>query len=189
MSYLYTIKRPSTLRENQVKQISLFEPADVKKVKKNYTFNFSKWQNKVDVTLSFENTKSINLEIPLPKGLIRVYKAGKSGDLEFIGEDRIDHTPQKEKVEISTGKAFDIVGERNITDSKKNEQSVEIKIRNRKKETVEIKVVENLGRREWEIIEATSGWKKTSHRTIEWIVKVKPDEETVVWYTVLFKKR
>lgn len=186
--HLYTLQRPSTLKSNQVKQISLFPPASVREVKKEYVIEWEGNKGKARVTLSFEDNEANGLGMPLPKGKVRVYKETKDGGSEFIGEDRIDHTPQNEKIKISTGKAFDIVGEQKTIDSRRNgnktTEEVEIRIRNRKKETVEIKVPMNFWG-DWEILDATPGWEKKDARTAEWTLKIKPDEEKVISYRVL----
>jgi len=184
--HLYTLQRPSTLRQNQVKQISLFPTAGVRSVEKEYRINWRRNKGKAKVTLIFKNEKKNGLGIPLPKGKIRVYKEGPDGGLEFVGEDRIDHTPSNEKVKVSTGNAFDIVSERKQTDRSKHENEYEIKVRNRKDETIEVVVVEHL-RGVWEILKATEGWKKVDANTIEWKIKLKPDEEKIITYRVLHK--
>jgi hypothetical protein len=190
--HLYTLQRPSTLDQNQIKQISLFPTANVKKVEKEYRFDGRKEERaKVEVTLMFQNSESNSLGIPLPKGKIRVYKEGPDGGLEFVGEDKIDHTPKDEKVKISTGNAFDIVGKRVQTDYKKrgdgSEFAFSIKIRNHKNSAVDVVVAEyRLG--DWTMLEATEGWEKKDANTIEWKINVKPDEEKEVTYRVLYTR-
>lgn len=193
--HLYTLQRPSTLAENQVKQISLFPSAQVNNIKKEYRYNGNMspkgGKGKVSVTLVYQNDKDNNLEIPLPKGLIRVYKADTDESIELIGEDKIDHTPRNEEVRISTGNAFDVVGERKQMDIKKkvlDEKTLttykyEIKVRNHKNEEIEV-IVEERMRGDWEILDATRGWEKKSSSKIEWVVGVKPEEEKVIKYTV-----
>lgn len=182
--HLYTLQRPSTLRQNQVKQISLFPTASVKSVEKEYRIDWRYNQGKARVTLIFMNEKQNGLGIPLPKGKVRVYKEGPDGGLEFVGEDLIDHTPSNEKVKVSTGNAFDIVSERKKTDHTRREDEFEIKVRNRKDETVEVVVAEYL-HGVWEILKATEGWEKTSANYIEWRIILKPDEEKMINYRVL----
>lgn len=185
--HLYTLQRKSTINDQQIKQISLFEPAHVKKLEKEYIYNWNRWKNKVRVYLRFDNTKANGLEIPLPKGIVRFYKRSGDGELAFIGEDRIDHTPRREEIKVSTGNAFDVVGERKVIDKQRHETTVELKIRNRKDSTIKVTVQENIYG-EWEIIEATDGWKKTDSRTIEWNITLKPDEEKVLQYRVSTKR-
>jgi hypothetical protein len=110
--HLYTLQRRATVKNNQIKQISLFPPAEIK-ADKIYCYNGAHHGDAVRVTLAFQNSKGSGPGIPLPKGKVRVYKqddADKSP--EFVGEDLIAHTPQDEKVRIQLGNSFDIKGER-----------------------------------------------------------------------------
>ncbi|HKI69492.1 MAG TPA: hypothetical protein VKA67_07885, partial [Verrucomicrobiae bacterium] len=113
------------------------------------------------------------------------------GQLEFVGEDMIDHTPRNETIRVTTGNAFDLVGERKQTDfhvdtnNKKMDESFEIKLRNRKKEPVTIRVIEHLYRwNNWEITEKSDDFTKKDAQTIEFRVPVNPDEEKKLTYTV-----
>ncbi len=123
---------------------------------------------------------------------MRFYRRDDDGQLEFTGENTIDHTPRNEKVRVYTGNAFDLVGERRQVNFKTDnvrhmaDESFEIKVRNRKeKETVEIRVVEHLYRkRNWEITKASQDYTKTDSQTIEFRVAVEPDKEQVLTYTV-----
>lgn len=201
--HLYTLQRPATLRQNQVKQISLFPTAAVPTVKKEYRYDWSEdgngWsgnrykagggEKKVRVTLSFDNSAANNLGLALPKGKVRVYKDNPEGGQEFVGEDDIDHTPRDEKVRISTGFAFDLVGERTEMNVARqgNERTIQFKVRNRKKEPVTIIVAEHLAG-DWTILESTPGWVKQRSDLIEWQVPLKSDEEKVLSYRVLFNR-
>ena len=189
--HLYTLQRKSTILDNQIKQISLFPTAAVKVVNKEYRVDWSSDKGKVSVSLLFENTEKNNLGIPLPKGKVRVYKESKSGDLEFVGEDQIGHSPRNEPVRIKTGSAFDFACERNRLDRKRDgndwEEEWEIKIRNRKEEAVEVIVPARLNG-DWTILEATPGWEKVSSTLVEWKVKIDPDEEVILKYRVLVRR-
>jgi hypothetical protein len=129
--------------------------------------------------------------MPLPKGKLRFYRRNDDGQLEFTGEDTIDHTPRNELVRVFTGNAFDLVGERKRTNLRMDssekwmDESFEIKVRNRKKEAVEIRAVEHLYRwNNWDITQKSDDFKKTDAQTIEFRVKVNPDEEKTITYTV-----
>ncbi len=189
--HLYTLQRNSTIRDNQMKQISLF-PAAKAPIEKEY--RYEPYQGtKVKVYLEFKNEKKAGLGIPLPKGLVRVYKEGPDGGLEFVGEDRIDHTPTDETVRISTGNAFDVVGERVRLDNKRrgddNESEYLIKIRNQKrKDAVTVTVAETFYG-DWELLSGTTdGWEKKSSSLVEWKVRVKPGEEREIKYKVLVQR-
>ncbi len=140
----------------------------------------------------FENSQENSLGIPLPKGRVRFYRRDDDGQLEFTGENTIDHTPRDEKVRVYTGNAFDLVGERRQTDFRTDnvrrmaDESFEIKVRNHKeKETVEIRVVEHLYRqRNWEITKASHEYTKMDTQSIEFRIVVGPDKEEVLTYAV-----
>ena len=142
--------------------------------------------------LEFKNSESAGLGMPLPQGKIRVYKEDVDKALEFVGEDRIDHTPKDEKVRVFLGNAFDIIGERQKTDFKKitddiTDESYQIKLRNHKEEAVEVVVVEHLSAyTEWEIKESTQGYEKKDAGTIEFKIHLAPDEEVALSYTVRY---
>ena len=146
--HLYTLDRRTTIKDNQTKQMSLLDANQVP-IKKLFIFSgYPQYyyyrvdqrsnKQKIGVFLELENTKKNNLGIPLPKGTIRVYKEDKDGSLQFIGEDRIDHTPKDEKFKIKIGEAFDVVGERVQMDYKHlgynlYEVAFEVSLRNHKK--------------------------------------------------------
>lgn len=143
--------------------------------------------------LEFTTDEADGLGADLPAGRIRVYQQDIDGAALLIGENRIDHTPQGETVQIYLGNAFDLVGERTQTDFRMVSRSVytetfEIKLRNRKDdETVEIRVPEKLYRwRNWEIIESSEEFEQLDSSTIEFRVNVEPDEERTITYTVQY---
>ncbi len=189
--HLYTLLRPATIKDNEIKQVSLFPSTEVK-VKKIFTYDGARDEKKVKVELEFKNAESEGLGMPLPQGKIRVYKEDVDKALEFVGEDRIDHTPKNEKVRVFLGNAFDIVGERQKTDFKKirddiTEESYQIKLRNHKEEKVEVVVVEHLyPHTEWEIRESTHDYEKKDANTIEFKIHLDKDQEVVLNYTVRY---
>ncbi|MFQ3598047.1 MAG: DUF4139 domain-containing protein, partial [Chloroherpetonaceae bacterium] len=136
--HAYALQRPTTLANNETKQISLFEAENVSVVKKFQ----HKGGKKINVVVEFENKSTNQLGMPLPKGKVRVNKEDR-GALEFIGEDQIDHTPRDEKVSLKIGDAFDIVAEEVQTDYKQlsdraSETTWKITFKNRKDEAVTI---------------------------------------------------
>lgn len=188
--HLYTLKRRATLKDNQIKQISLFPPTETR-VEKIYTYEGARDGRKVRVNLEFKNSKEDGLGIPLPRGKVRVYKEDEDKSLEFIGEDFIDHTPKDEKVRIYLGNAFDIVGERTKKSTKKigeraRREEWQIKIRNHKDELVEVVVIERFWG-DWEILKSSHKFIKKDARTAEFKVAVPKDGQTVIEYTVLYQ--
>ncbi len=188
--HIYELGRKTTLKNNQIKQIALFAPADVQSQKKFY-YNGRRNSKKVEVRLLFKNEEEAGLGRPLPAGVFRIYQKDKES-LEFIGEDRIDHTPRNEQVKITLGNAFDLVGERKVVDrqkiSKRSErQTVEIELRNNKPDDdVTIVVEESLYWPNWKISNNNFSYRKVDARHIEFDIPVKADGKTTLRYTVTY---
>ena len=211
--HLYTLSRPATLRDRETKQVEFIRANKVQSQKiyiyDGLKIDWNRWRNygmenirnnqdlgnemetKVAVMREFKNSEANHLGIPLPKGRVRFYKQDNDKQLEFTGENLIDHTPKDETVRIYTGNAFDLVGERRRTNFKVDsnnhwiDESFEIKLRNHKKEAVEIRVVEHLFRwYTWEIAQKSDPFVKTNAQTAEFRIPLKPDEEKTLTYTV-----
>jgi len=191
--HIYTLERPATLMQNEVKQISLFE-ADGVRVKKKYLYRSNGYHSsngKVTVAIEFQNNKASGLGQPMPKGIVRVMKSdGQS--LEFIGEDELDHTPLKEKVNLKIGDAFDVVAKevrenyKRITPSV-NEQTYKITLKNRKKNNISVEVERYLGLN-WKILDSSLKYEKKDASTVVFHVPVKRDGETVLRFKVRYGK-
>ena len=141
----------------------------------------------------FVNAETNHLGVALPKGRLRFYRRDADSQLQFVGENEIDHTPREETIRVTTGNSFDLVGERKATNFRMDSsekwinETFEIKLRNHKKEPVEIRVVEHLYRwSSWDITEQSDDFKKTDAQTIEFRVPVQPDVEKTMTYTVHF---
>jgi hypothetical protein len=210
---LYTLQRKTDIRDNETKQVELIAAKNVPARKmfiydglgdqwrywyNNYSYrsqgSFGQSSNpKVGVYMTIKNEEKGGLGIPLPKGKVRVYKRDADGKEQFIGEDRIDHTPKDEEIRLYLGNAFDIVGERSQKDFKTIasghvvEETFEIKIRNHKNEPVEVQVYEHPWRwSQWEVVNASNEWEKVDQSTLRFPVKLGKDGEKVVRYTVRY---
>jgi hypothetical protein len=146
---------------------------------------------KINVMREFVNAETNHLGVALPKGRLRFYRRDTDNQLQFVGENEIDHTPRDETIRVTTGNSFDLVGERKATNFRLDvgamwiDETFEIKLRNHKTEPVEIRVVEHLYRwSNWNITEESSPFRKTDAQTIEFRVKVQPDVEKTMTYTV-----
>jgi len=188
--HIYNLQRPTTLAQNESKQISLFEAQNIDALKK-YIYNANGYNSngKINVIVEFQNKENQKLGVPMPKGKVRVYKSdGES--IEFIGEDLIDHTPKNETIKLKIGDAFDLLAEETQTEHKQitnkiYEQTFEIKLKNRKKENVEIEVERYLGLN-WEIMSKSHEFKKKNAQTITFNIPVKADGETTLTYKVRY---
>ena len=198
--HMYTMQRPTDLLDKQIKQISLFDAAGLK-VTKHYRLGAQPHyfrsigrlteKSKVSVSYSFENTKENKLGMALPAGVFRVYGRSASGSRQLLGEDRIDHTPKKETIDLMVGNAFDIVAERVRTNSEKLADNLyrttfEITIRNHKEDSVVVEVSETVGGF-WEVIAESIAHRKVSAGELAFDVPVPADGETVLTYTVQVK--
>ncbi|UCD65445.1 MAG: DUF4139 domain-containing protein [Deltaproteobacteria bacterium] len=204
--HLYTLDRTTDILENQTKQVALLQAEDITSSKeyllKGQDYYYRNRAGdlgskiKVAVYLSFENTKEENLGLPLPKGIVRVYKQDSKGSVQFVGEDRIDHTPENETVKLKLGNAFDITADRKQTDFKKLagfgrynyvfESAYRIELKNAKDEDVMVKVVEPMPG-DWEILSESHSHKKISSSEAEWLVKVPSKGSAELLYRVKVK--
>ncbi|MEW6481582.1 MAG: DUF4139 domain-containing protein [bacterium] len=196
--HIYTLQRKATIKDNQTKQISLVDAFNIP-VKKEFLFQGAEnyyyslcrepmSNQKIGVFIEIENKKENNLGISLPQGTVRVYKEDREENLQFIGEDSIDHTPKDEKIRIKLGDAFDIVGTRKQMDWKKiaydtYEASFEISIRNHKEEDVVVRVIEPIPG-EWEMLSSSLKYTKTEAHTAEFNLPVPKDKEVKLIYRV-----
>lgn len=156
---------------------------------RNYENLGSESETKVAAVREFKNSVANHLGMPLSKGRVRFYKQGSDQQMEFTGENTIDHTPKDETLRIYTGNAFDLVGERIRTNFHRTDHTVdetyEITLRNHKTEPAGIRVVEHLFRwTNWEITAKSDAFSKTNAQTVEFRVPLKPDEEKKLSYTV-----
>lgn len=202
--HLYTLQRKSTIKNQQIKQIELLKAVDIPINEKlvyygaEYYFrnqNTGQFNSKekIGVFLEIENKQKNNLGMPLPAGVIRAYKKDKDGSLQFIGEDKIDHTPKNEKITIKMGDAFDVVAQRkqidynilsrNAAQRFDTEQQWQITLRNHKEKPVEVEVVEPIPG-DWQMVNASEKYVKTDANTIKFVVKLNKDEEKVIDYRV-----
>ncbi len=203
--HLYTLERPTTIADNQTKQVALMSAAAVP-VKKELLFTGQNYyysgqygelgqKLKAGVFVEFAN-KGEGLGIPLPKGVVRVYKKDSKGNAQFIGEDRIDHTPKNESVRLKLGDAFDVTADRKQTDFKKLagtsrynyvfESAYQLTIKNAKSEAVTVKVAEPMPG-DWQVQSESHPHAKVSSDTAVWNITVPAEGKTVLSYRVLVR--
>jgi hypothetical protein len=204
--HLYTLRRPTTLANNQTKQVALLNAGGVPVVKElllrgsDYYYRSSVGdlgqKMKAGVYVEFDNRESMRLGQPLPKGVVRVYKRDSAGNAQFVGEDRIDHTPKNEKVRLHLGEAFDVTADKKQTDFRRREPSnkasyvmesaYEIVLRNAKAEDVSVTVREPVPG-DWTMLEESQRHAKVAAGTAEWRVKVPAGGSTTLKYRVLVR--
>ncbi|MFO0613264.1 MAG: DUF4139 domain-containing protein [Polyangiaceae bacterium] len=196
--HLYTLERPTDVLQNEQKQVTLLEAKNIDVQKKLLFYGQQYWyrgqygqvmsNQKVGVYLDIQNSQKNGLGTPLPKGVMRVYKADKSGSRQFVGEDSIDHTPKDEKLRVKMGDAFDVVGDRKQTDFKQLGQCTietawEIELRNHKDTAAQVEVWEPIGG-EWKIVESSQPSTKKDSATFTFDVDVPANGKKTVTYRV-----
>ncbi len=201
--HLYTLDHPTTLAANQTKQVALLSATSVP-VRKEYLLQGQSHyysgsygdlgdKLKVGVYVEFDNRSENHLGLPMPKGIIRVYKRDQEGRAQFVGEDRIDHTPKNELVRLKLGDAFDVTAHRKQTDFKSlgaqgryhyvYEAAFEVKFKNAKKEPVTVNALEPMPG-DWEVLAHSHPFTKEASGTARFKVEVPADGEATLTYRV-----
>ncbi len=197
--HLYTLDRKTTLKDNQTKQISLLSGTGAA-VRKEYVVNGQNFyyhnrqnpgtplKDQVETFIELKNSKENNLGLPLPKGVLRVYKADTRGGQQLIGEDKIDHTPKDETVRVKLGNAFDIVAERNQTDfqvisDRVYEMGFNVTLRNHKDQAITVVVNEPIGG-DWRMLQSTFEHEKTAAFAARFKVPVAANGQAKLTYRV-----
>jgi hypothetical protein len=208
--HLYTLPLPTTIHDRETKQVEFLHASGIQS-KRLYVYdgarfdrNYGGYQDvrqiqqygtqsnpHVWVLREFANSDVNHLGIPLPKGRVRFYRRDQDGQMEFTGENEIDHTAKDETVRVYTGNAFDITGERRQTKFQSQmqpggwlDEAFEIKLRNHKKEAATVRVVEHLYRwATWTITQESATHGQVDSKTIQYEVTLRPDEEKTLTYT------
>ncbi len=188
--HLYSVARKTTINNSQTKQVSMFDGTDVPVVKRyvvegqrhyyhNQMHPGSPLKDSVQVFYQFKNEAKAGLGIPMPAGVLRVYQQDSKGGTQFVGEDRIMHTPKDETLNVKIGNAFDVICERNQTGFQKIATNVydvdyEITLRNHKSTAIEVEVNEPIGGT-WRMLNSSHQWTKTSAWAAQFKVPVAAD--------------
>jgi len=200
--HLYTLQRPATVRNNEMKQVSLLEGTGIQVTKKLLVDAMFQYRGyypnegvvgtgdlKPTIYLEVMNTKANKLGMPLPKGTVKVFQTDSSGSLQMLGEDSIDHTPKDEKVSLRVGQAFDIrvVRKRTLFEwirrGNAARETFQIELRNRKESPETVTVWE----RHWgehKITKQSMEGKWLDNDTLEYVVTLKANEVRTIEYTI-----
>ena len=198
--HLYTLGRKTSINNNETKQVSMLAGTGFPIVKR-YVVNGRSFyyhnvnrpgapiKDDVEVFYQFKNDEKQGLGMPMPAGTVRVYQADSTGGVQFVGEDRIGHTPKDEVLNLKIGHAFDIVCERTQVDFQKitsNTYEVEyaVTLRNRKTTPVTVEVNEPIGAATWRMLHATHKWAKTAAFAAQFTVPVDAGAEAVLKFRV-----
>jgi hypothetical protein len=197
--HLYTLARKTTVNNSETKQVSMLGatafPVQKRYVVEGQAFYYHNAQHPgapikdvVQVFYQFKNEEKAGLGMPMPSGTVRVYQSDSKGGVQFVGEDRIDHTPKDEAINLKIGNAFDVVCERKQTDFQKiagntYEVEYEVTLRNHKTTPVSIEVNEPIGGT-WRMLQSSHTWEKTSAWAAQFAVPVGADGAVTLKYRV-----
>jgi hypothetical protein len=204
--HLYTLDRPTTIAENQSKQVALLTATGVPVRKElvlrgaDYYYQSSYGdlgqRMKVGVFVEFDNKENAKLGMPLPQGIMRVYKKDSVGNAQFVGEDRIDHTPKNDSIRLKLGEAFDVTADKKQTEFKRLpnpakgnsafESAYEIVLKNAKKERVTVTVQEPVPG-DWKIVNASHPSSKDTSNTAVWKIDIPAEGKVTLTYRVQVK--
>jgi hypothetical protein len=126
--------------------------------------------------------------MPMPAGVVRVYQADSNGGTQFVGEDRIAHTPKDEELNLKIGSAFDVACERKQTDFQKIAPNVyeleyQITLRNHKATPITVEVNEPIGA-SWQMLRSSHQWSKTDAWAAGFMVPVGIDGTAALKYRI-----
>ena len=110
--YLYPIDGRTTIANAQTKQVSFLDVQGVP-ARRVYSASVGWLTNQEDpspvaTAISFNSSREGGLGDALPAGTVRFYQRDRQGNPQFIGENRIGHTPMGSTLSLRTGDAFDI---------------------------------------------------------------------------------
>ncbi|MDD3050345.1 MAG: DUF4139 domain-containing protein [Candidatus Cloacimonetes bacterium] len=187
--HMYTLSDKVSINNNQTKQLVMFPE---KTVTAKAEYNYTTFGNTVTSLITFKNSEKEGLGLPLPRGKFNIYREDKADNqMEFIGEDSINHTPLDEEIKLTTGKAFDIVAETIVKNENRQrnqyEREILVTIKNKSKVAKSLVITHRLSGPNWTITENNFKYDKTASTTIEVKKDIKPNEEiNLSWKEVTY---
>jgi len=187
--HLYELSRPVTLQNNEIKQVTLFDEKSCQG-QKIYTFRNAVSRDSerpLAVEMHIANSRKNNLGIPLPAGVVRMFKRDIDQSMQLIGEDRIEHSSKNDTLQLTIGQAFDVRGKRIVKDrtaahSRSEILSIEIQIRNRRSEAITVEVQENQ-RGDWFVKNASHLYEKRSNALLVFPLTIDKNSSEMIHYT------
>jgi hypothetical protein len=215
--YQYDIPGAATIDAGATKQVEIFGaedpalaravvyehvPRQVNYVRQGYGYpnlqqHDDHYGTKTTTTLeSYLEITSGKAGQALPPGRVRVYKRNdKEGTLELVSEGRVDAGPQDQGIRVKMGTTTDIAAERTQTGWRIDDQArelhetFEIKLRNSRKEAVEVLITEHMWRwTQWTIQkESTPVTLGAGGETAQFRLRVPASGNARLEYTVVYQ--
>lgn len=204
--HMYTLPSRTSLVERETKQVPLFHRPEavyardyvIRASTALHSWGHTRQQLPVQVELRAQNRENRGLGVPIPGGIVRVYQAGKEGSVQFLGEDRIAHTPIGETFTLRLGNAFDVTAEKVQTAfrrltvpegsrQRRFEVGYSITVRNGATEARSVRLIEQIPG-EWEIISSSIAQAETTAREAIWNLEVPASGYRVLDFTVRIRQ-
>ncbi|MBI3944842.1 MAG: DUF4139 domain-containing protein [Armatimonadetes bacterium] len=194
--YTYALKRPSTIRSEELNRLLLLRRPAVK-IHKDYSYRapwIAPWtspqeeRGAVAVGISFQNTPGEGTGDPLPRGALRVYDADRSGRLRYAGAADVPATPKDQKVSVTLANAFDLTAQYRTLSSKRLwkrrvQKQVRVVLRNERAHAADVRVVQGFSG-SWSITKSSDPRVKLNSSTAQWTVPVPAGGEKAVTFVV-----
>ena len=191
--YLYPLPGHTTVAENQTKQVSFLDAKGAAARKayeyRAYWFETLQTPANADVAVQFSNASRAGLGHQLPAGIVRVYVRDQAGDPKFVGENRIDHTPQGSDISVKIGEAFDVTVQPTVVAQEgagktRSRYRMSYLVRNAKAQPVTVTVRQGGLWREGKVIDESLKSRRLDAYNLAWDVPVPANGETTLTFTV-----
>ena len=186
--HIYALNDNHDLESKENITIRMYGPLDVKYMK-TYVFENSERRQKeepLEVQLTLSNMEKNGLGISLPGGKVEIYSYTQKTGLEYIGADNMGQVPKGQSTKLTSGRAFDVIGNRKVLNydrQRKSEEAViEIGITNNRTESVDILLIEHING-DWIIKDESLNYKKEDASTIHFPLTLNSGEVKNVYYT------
>ena len=182
--HMYTLDQKVSFANNQTKQLELYSPQNIKAIS---VYEYPTYANGVSSMIKFKNTAENGAGKALPKGSIKVYKQDTDGNLEFIGEDSINHTSKNEEISINTGTAFDLVASTRVKEQKQisqrvSERVIQVTLKNNSATKKSINVLHQLST-STRITQSDQKYTKDANDKVTYTIEIAPDKEVIFSFT------
>ena len=187
--HLYDLHRTVALKNGETKQVQFLEASNVS-VQRRFELDGASEDTPTEVAVveKIKNSEANHLGMPIPAGRLRVYRRDTDGQVQFVGESMIDHTPAEQEINVVTGKAFDVTGKRRQTEqhgsAHSSDASFEIKLSNQKAQPAVVHVLEHMGYENWKITNKSTDFNKKDSDTLDFPVTVPAKGEATLTYSV-----
>jgi hypothetical protein len=191
--YLYPLRGHTTVAQNQTKQVSFLDArgAVAHKAYEYRAYGFETLQEpaSADVAVEFSNGVRAGLGAQLPAGIVRVYVRDTQGEPKFVGENRIDHTPQGSDVAVKIGEAFDVtvqptVVEQQAAGKRRSHYKMTYLVRNAKAQPVTVTIRQGGLWRDGKVLDESLKSRRLDAYNLAWDVPVPANGETTLSFTV-----